>query len=147
MTMDLIGEQGQKCFNNSGWKMLIDLALRNGWKPAGAQEPDDEGEELLEEECPDHPGRLLGLRESDLDDPFVRAVKRGVRSVLLRSDDPLIDSYLHNDGLRVADEDARALADALERALPDVPDHDALARKAFEHLVPPASVACRWTPR
>jgi hypothetical protein len=98
MTMDIIGDRGQEGFNNTGWKMHIDLALRNGWEPAGAQEPDDESdldedEEFLEEESPELSGQLLGLRASDLDDPFVRAV----RSVLLRSGDPVIDSYLHND--------------------------------------------------
>jgi hypothetical protein len=36
-----------------------------------------------------------------------------------------------NSGRRVSPEDARALADALERALPDIPNHDALEHKAF----------------
>jgi len=38
--------------------------------------------------------------------------------------------YFSNDGQRVTAEDARELAAALERALPDVPDHDALRHKA-----------------
>jgi hypothetical protein len=42
-------------------------------------------------------------------------------------------NYFTNDGQRVGDEDARGLAEALERALPDVPDHDALGDKAFYH--------------
>lgn len=40
-------------------------------------------------------------------------------------------NYLSNDCQTVAAEDAAALADALERALPHVPDHDALARYAL----------------
>src|SRR5262249_30306160 len=40
MTMELVGERGSETLNNTGWKMLIDLALRYGWKPAGAREPD-----------------------------------------------------------------------------------------------------------
>jgi hypothetical protein len=39
--------------------------------------------------------------------------------------------YFSNDGQRVADEDARSLADTLERALPDVPAHDVLGDKAI----------------
>jgi hypothetical protein len=38
-------------------------------------------------------------------------------------------NYWTNDGQRVTDDDARNLADALEEALPDVPDHDALEGK------------------
>jgi hypothetical protein len=37
-------------------------------------------------------------------------------------------NYTSNDGQVVGAEDAAALADALEAALPHVPDHDALAR-------------------
>jgi hypothetical protein len=39
-------------------------------------------------------------------------------------------SYLVKAGFHVTVEDARALANALERALPDVPHHDAVAHKA-----------------
>jgi hypothetical protein len=39
-------------------------------------------------------------------------------------------NYLTGDGQRVTAEDARNLAAALEGALPDVPDHDALTEKA-----------------
>lgn len=38
-------------------------------------------------------------------------------------------NYWSNDGQEVTDADAAAIADAIERALPDVPDHDALAHK------------------
>jgi hypothetical protein len=41
-------------------------------------------------------------------------------------------NYDTNDGQRVTAEDAAALADALEQALPDVPSHDALAHKTKE---------------
>src|SRR5439155_9949269 len=36
-------------------------------------------------------------------------------------------NYTSNDGQVVSSEDAAALADALEAALPHIPDHDALA--------------------
>jgi hypothetical protein len=61
-------------------------------------------------------------------DPLAQAVK----SVLCRSNDPVVDSYFKNAGFRVTAEDARCLADALEGTLPDVPNHDALADKAVE---------------
>jgi hypothetical protein len=38
-------------------------------------------------------------------------------------------NYVTNDGQRVTAADARRLADALEKALPDLPDHDALEHK------------------
>jgi hypothetical protein len=40
--------------------------------------------------------------------------------------------YFTNDDQRVTTEDAAALADALERALPDVPRHEAMAHKTVE---------------
>src|SRR2546423_13839985 len=42
---------------------------------------------------------------------------------------PWNGTYFCNDGQRVTAEDAHALADALERALPDIPDEDAVAHK------------------
>ncbi len=40
--------------------------------------------------------------------------------------------YFCNSGRRVDDEDARNLADALERSLPDIPEHDALGSKDID---------------
>jgi hypothetical protein len=74
----------------------------------------------------------LEQSELDPDDPLAQAIKQVVRPVLLHSDDPVIDSYFHNAGFRVTTEHARALADALERALPDVPNHEAAAHKTVE---------------
>jgi len=42
---------------------------------------------------------------------------------------PWSRTYFSNDGQRVTAEDAHALADALKRALPDMPDEDAVAHK------------------
>jgi hypothetical protein len=39
--------------------------------------------------------------------------------------------YFRADGQRMTQADARALAQALERALGDIPDHDALTGKAI----------------
>jgi hypothetical protein len=51
-------------------------------------------------------------------------------SLFFHSGDPVLDSYFNNAGFRVTPEDARALAEALERALPDVPRHEALQHRA-----------------
>jgi hypothetical protein len=40
--------------------------------------------------------------------------------------------YWTNDGQRVSAEDAQNLAEALKKALPDIPDHDALENKSKE---------------
>src|SRR5262249_2364638 len=55
-----------------------------------------------------------------------------VKSMAIQSEDPLLDSYFNNPGFRVTAGDANALAGALERALPDVPGHDAMAHKVVE---------------
>lgn len=46
-------------------------------------------------------------------------------------------NYFDRRGQQVTDDDARALADALERALPDVPDHDAIAHKVLSVIDTP----------
>jgi hypothetical protein len=135
MTMELIGKQGEELFNDQSWKKLLELALRYGWKPAGAQEPDEEDdlneeEAFDEEECLQLSVQPMKQSELDPDDPLAQAIKQAVQPVPLHSDDPVIDSYFHNAGFRVTTEDARALANALERSLPDVPNHDALKHKA-----------------
>jgi hypothetical protein len=135
--MELIGKQGEELFNNQSWKMLLDLALRYGWKPAGAQEPDEEDdlneeEAFDEEECLELCGQPLEQSELDPDNPLAQVIKQVVQPVLLHSDDPVIDSYFRNAGFRVTTEDARALANALERSLPDVPNHEAAAHKTVE---------------
>jgi len=45
-------------------------------------------------------------------------------------------TYFSNDGQVVTADDARNLADALECALPDVPDHDALEHKLEKSISP-----------
>lgn len=125
MTMDLIGKQRETCFNNHTWGLLLELAQEYGWKPAGAIAT-DEDEEIKE------PCEVLELTEEELqkyrvspDDPVAQSIK----SSCVRSGDSVLNSYFYNAGYRMTAKDACALADALERALPDVPRHDALAHK------------------
>jgi hypothetical protein len=133
MRMELTNERGQETFNNVGWKMLMDLALRHGWKPAGALAPDSDehaagGGESGEHDFVQLPQEKLEACELSADDPLAQAIK----SVCLQPDDPALDSYFNNAGFRVTAEDARALAEALENALPDVPNHEALTHKTVE---------------
>lgn len=48
--------------------------------------------------------------------------------------------YLSPDGQQVTDEDAGNLADALERALGDIPDHDARVHKPAGYPLPRAMI-------
>jgi hypothetical protein len=133
MTMACISEHGRETFNHPGWKMLIDLALRYGWKPAGAQEPDPRGrpgeDDVFDEgDLVNQSRQPLAACEVPADHPLGQAV----RSLFIPSEGPVLDSYFDNAGFRVTAGDARALAEALERALPDVPCHDALAHKTVE---------------
>jgi hypothetical protein len=66
--------------------------------------------------------------EIQAEHPLAQAIK----SLFPHTQEPVLNSYHENSGRRVTAEDALALADALERALPDVPSHDALAHKTVE---------------
>jgi hypothetical protein len=162
MTMDLSAPHGEQHFNNHTWSQLLEMALQHGWKPAGvrAPEPRDLEEELEEDE--DEAPDLAGEDEEDEEEfaedegedaedeeeepvdagpeeltggeiPADHPLARLIKSLFPRAGDPVLRGYFVNDGQRVSTEDARALADALERGLPDIPDHDALTHKTFEH--------------
>ena len=109
MTMDLVGPGGERQFNHFAWGMMLDIALRNGWAPAGAQEP--EGEDEDDDEPPGE--AAVELDASDYEVPPESPLAGVVRSLLPPADDPLLGSYFYNSGFRVTAEDARALADAL----------------------------------
>ncbi|HYT93190.1 MAG TPA: hypothetical protein VEL76_31015 [Gemmataceae bacterium] len=143
MTMDLSGPQGEEHFNNTSWQMLLDLALSNGWKPAGVvrrerteEELDEDEEETDEMEDEESEEEDEATDEADDEDAPLPEETAQALAALLRSSfpsDPVLGMYFCNDGNHVTAEDAAALADALERALPDLPEHDALGHKSFEH--------------
>ncbi len=132
MTMELIGSRGQvQHFTLPAWKQLTDLALMYGWKPAGAlePEPDDESadpEDFIEDDVNHLPDGLPEPKELQEDHPVAQAI----RSLFPGSDDPVLSSYFQNGGFRVTAADAQRLAEALERALPDLSEQDALHDKA-----------------
>lgn len=121
MTMDLSGPGGDRSFNLTTWRLLLDLALRHGWRPAGVAKPEDEQEDEREPSIDMDPAHALPPES-----PLARAV-----ASLLPADDPLLTSYFSNSGCVVTAADAAALAEALERALPDIPGHDAMGEKTF----------------
>jgi hypothetical protein len=125
MTMDLIGPHGERHFTHQAWMMLLDLAVQHGWHPAGTLEREREEE-------PDDEEAAVELDASEYEVPRDNPVAEALAS-LFPSGDPVLGTYFFNDGRRVTPADARALAEALKRALPDVPDHDAMKDKTFEH--------------
>ena len=148
MTMDLISASGERHYTHQSWKMLLDLARRSGWQPAGAEEPeeveepDDEEEAVIieepdaeDEEYEEEP--VLELNAADYALPPDSSLAQALASLFPSAQDPVLLTYFCNSGYRVTAEDAQALAEALEQALPDVPDHDAMEDKTFEHPAMP----------
>ena len=63
MTMDLVGPQGDRAFNNTTWRRLIQLAVQNGWKPAGATCPHDVDEPASDDTEKDQPVQTSWIEE------------------------------------------------------------------------------------
>jgi len=127
MTMDLIGPQSEHSFTHCDWRMMINLALQYGWKPAGASPPDYDETAEDESDIVEIDAEVVELRGAE-----GQAIGDAIRETVKTPDDPILASYFFNAGHRVSSEDAQALANALERALPDLPDHDATEHKTFE---------------
>jgi hypothetical protein len=124
----------------ASWHFALELGRRYGWRPAGMEPPDDY---LLEED--DDADDLLDDEEDDLDE----GEDEDDADDLLEeddTDDEEIDEmcqgwpwdYIDNAGKWVTDDDAHQWADALEQALPDLPDHDATAHKPDAYPMPAA---------
>ena len=144
MTMDLIGNQGAISFTHQSWKLLIDLALKYGWKPAGAQEPDPE--DTFVEDGEDDDDNFVELSEEQLEAfqvPSDHPLAQALNSLIVQTSDPVLGSYFNNAGFRVTAQDARALADALKSALPDIPSHNAMEHKSFQHPGAPGDLFVR----
>jgi len=129
MGMALIGPEGDCHFNITAWSMLLDLAVQYGWKPAGVLEPKPQEE--------DEPPavEVTACEELPADSPLAGAISSMFPS---EEEEPNLTRYFFNCGYRVQADDARALGEALEQALPDVPDHDALEHKTFRHPSDPS---------
>jgi hypothetical protein len=95
MGMDLGGKGGYFRFNNATWREVLKLAYDYGWKPAGTE-----------------PGRWID--------------EMGELDKQMCPDPETWESmdYFSNGYQWVTDEDAGNIAEALERALEDIPDED-----------------------
>ena len=120
MGMDLRGAGGEFQFNIGSWRNVLALAEQYGWTPQGTQSP-----------------RIRRLRAGITDDQYMEyvdwfreAILRGSQGQPPLRSDPLppdvwleevlpewSGGYFSNEYQWVTDEDAAALADALERAL------------------------------
>jgi hypothetical protein len=125
MVVELIGNHHSMHYAHEGWRKVVHLALRYGWKPLGAQLPpgDVSGAQDLETTA----AGQGGFDESTWS--FLLDATHGIppqhplaycSDVLLFCQDPVEASYF--DHGRVNAEDARAFAAALEKALPHMPE-------------------------
>jgi hypothetical protein len=105
MGMDLSGKGGYFRFSIHRWRAALGLAHEHGWEPAGTKPPEftvyaPDGVTVDEVRT-----RVERQRYADWD-----------------------GDYFYNDGRLVTDEDARNIADALERALDLVPEEGNFAK-------------------
>lgn len=100
MGMDLSGEGGYYRFSNVAWGKVLELARQYGWEPAGTMAP------------PSTVHNADGTVDMEL--------TQGYRKAYANWD----GNYHINARQWVTDEDAANIADALERALDDIPDFD-----------------------
>lgn len=103
---DLKGPGGITHFGVQDWHFVVEIAEDYGWKPEGT----------VFDELPE--GSFIF---GDGDDPE-EYVRGEIEEYFLRD-------YFSNDGQWVTDEDAEALAAALESALEDIPNSDAIGHK------------------
>src|SRR5688572_27770230 len=106
----LIAARNSEHLASYNWKMLLRLAGQYGWKPKGITPVkitcDCNGIDIApEEQC------------------LCKACRQEMEQY------PAIRDYVTCDGGVVSAADARKLAAALKKALPDIPDHDARAGK------------------
>jgi hypothetical protein len=94
MGVDLSGAGGHQRFSHMSWHKVLDLACEYGWQPAGTELP----------RWHDETGALIEQWSLDANE--------------------WDGGYSSNDGQYVTDEDAAHIADALQRALEDIPDFD-----------------------
>jgi hypothetical protein len=113
MGMDLSGKGGYFRFSNDAWYAALELAHEHGWEPAGTKPP-----------------------EIAVYAPDGTTVDEEVPRVERQAYEDWDGDYFYNDDRLVTDEDARNIADALERALDLVPEEGGFAK--------PVLTAAQW---
>ena len=111
--LDLVNATGRHRIDLASWHLALELARDRGWDFAGTRPPKGWRGGAVP------PWGLTGWPD------------------LARSEPDVWDgNYVTGMGQRVTDRDARALADALDRALDDVPAHDARKHKPEGYPMP-----------
>jgi hypothetical protein len=127
--MDLSGVGGYFRFNCSAWTQVLELGRLFGWEPAGTV-PDVDLQ--LSVRFGDEKGNLTGTEEER--EQFAAEVRREWDGSYCNG------GYFSNDFQVVTAEDATNLAEALERALLDVPGKEAIVHKLVRVEVPPQDI-------
>ncbi len=99
MGMDLSGKGGYFRFSNHAWHAALELAHEHGWDPAGTQAPEV---------------TVYALDGATVDEVRMRTERQRYAN--------WGGGYFTNEYQVVSDEDAANIAEALGRALDDVPD-------------------------
>lgn len=107
MGMDLLGTGGDFRLNNISWRYVLALVRQHGWEPAGTELPQ----------------LTLYNRDDTVDEGATRRVYQ-------EAAEDWDGGYSSNDGQWVTDEDARNMAEALEQALPHIPDEETVGLRA-----------------
>ena len=102
MGFDLSGKNDSIHFNSWGWEKILCLAAKYGWQPEGSHAP--------------HNGRIEG-------DDYLRADRHWRQ---WNANHTIADSYMTNDYQIVSAADAIGIANALQKALVDIPDEDVI---------------------
>jgi len=110
---DLKGPGGITHFGLQDWHFVVQLAEDYGWKPEGT----------VFDELPESP-----MMFGNCDDPE--------EYVLAEIEECFLRDYFSNHGQQVTDKDAEALAAALDIALDDIPNHDAINHKKRCNVLP-----------
>ena len=126
MGMDLHGRGSYHHFNMTSWRYVLGLAHSYGWQPAGTEPP----------------SMTVYYVDGTVDERLTAQYAE------LAEDWNRYD-YFTNSFQQVTDEDAANLADALERALTDVPEERTVAMRAASqppHRGVPLDVVEHLTP-
>jgi hypothetical protein len=111
MPRSLTAPHGAITFSNLQWGLLVKLAYDHGWKPWGVRPPED----------------WIASSDAERDASGGSSGGGGARRWHFMD-------YFSLKRQQIVAGDALAMADAIERALPDIPTHDALSHKVIQEI-------------
>jgi hypothetical protein len=146
MGFELYGRSQKLHISHYYWHRLLELAYTNGWKPRGIIRPylpsdfldrSSKSGSHGSQEVDLHPNSECTLNDSQGDTSAKQfdiykyfagnELVRALESAFPEPVGPYMD-YLSNDYHKVSAEDAKAIADALENALPNIADSEAVKK-------------------